>query len=252
MKLLIDIGNTRIKWAYEQDGQLTAFGDWIHQGRPVDQVTEFVDTLEMAPESAVAINVAGQELGNAIATVLFRRYRCQLQFLETTAVAGEVSNGYLAIEQLGTDRWAALVAAWYIGREAVCVVDAGSALTVDLVASDGQHFGGIIVPGISLLRSALLADTSDIAEFSARGQNLPDSSAWYGQDTASAVDRGSLFAAASLIEAAVADFPQPGVKPGLYLTGGDAPLLLGHLKTPAEHRPHLVLEGVGRLAAESC
>jgi len=251
MKLLIDIGNTRIKWAFEQDGQLVAPGELIHRGMDADPALEFVDRLESVPDSAVAINVAGQQLGTAIAAVLLRRHACQLQFLKTTAQAGEVTNGYLAIDQLGADRWAALVAAWYIGQEAVCVVDAGSALTIDLVASDGNHYGGIIVPGISLLRSALLADTSDIAEFVARTRELPDESGWFGRDTASAVERGSLFATVSLIEAAVADFPEPGVTPKLYLTGGDAPLLLGHLATMAEYRPDLVLEGLGRLAAES-
>ncbi len=251
MKLLIDIGNSRIKWAFEQDGQLSGPGELVHRGMDSDPALTLIDQLEFVPEFAVAINVAGQQLGAAVAAVLLRRHACQLEFVQTAATAGDVANGYVAIDQLGADRWAALVTAWHDCREAVCVVDAGSALTIDLVGGAGNHYGGIIVPGISLLQSALLADTSDIAGFVARSQISPDSSVWYGRDTASAVERGSLFATISLIEAAVKDFPEAGVIPRLYLTGGDAPLLLKHLVTSAEHRPHLVLEGLSRLAANS-
>jgi len=251
MKLFLDIGNTRIKWAFETQGELSFAGEFVHRDKNSSEISGFVDQFEKAPETAVGVNVAGEEIGSLVAEALMQRFNCRLQFVKTTARVGNVKNGYRAVEQLGTDRWAALVAAWHRHRQAVCVVDAGSALTIDLVGSDGQHFGGVIIPGLLLMQGALKADTSDIAGFATSSQLSADSANWFANDTASALVSGSMFAAVSAIESAVAEFPEADVAPELVLTGGDAPLLLDRLRGQIEYRPLLVLEGLKLLAEES-
>ena len=80
--------------------------------------------------------------------------------------SGSVRNGYEDIAQLGVDRWAAIVGAYTHFGSAVCIVDAGTAVTVDLVRDGGRHLGGLIVPGLQLMRSSLEQDTEDIERFS--------------------------------------------------------------------------------------
>jgi type III pantothenate kinase len=248
MKLLLDIGNTRIKWAYagqDDAAQLQDAGDFLH--RDVADPGRFVEQLPYAPAGAAAVNVGGTELGGMIAERLAASFGCKLELITTSAAFGEVSNGYVSPEQLGADRWAAVVAARARCRQACCIVDAGSATTIDLLAATGRHLGGLILPGLRLMQSALRADTSDIDRFASRGKPLADEE-WIGRDTASAISRGSVFATIQTIKGAVREFPETDVEPLLIVTGGEAPLLMRELPESAQHCPLLVLEGVRLLS----
>ena len=114
-------------------------------------------------------NVAGPEFAQALNHALERAgTRARIWYARSTARGGGVRNAYERPELLGVDRWAALVGAYARlraagGRSPVCVADAGTALTIDALASDGRHLGGLILPGIALQRTALLASTADIA-----------------------------------------------------------------------------------------
>ena len=135
-------------------------------------------------------------------------------------------------------------------RAAVCVIDAGTAVTVDLIAPDGNHRGGIIVPGLGLLRDALLRDTSDIDSFVRQSEGPLADGDWYGRDTLSAVHRGTVFMLQSALQQAVAachaEFPGAAV----LLTGGDASVASELLAVETELHPHLVLEGLQILSEE--
>ncbi len=250
MKLLIDIGNTRLKWAYEESGRLLLPGSRIHRGAAQTEIAEFVAELQQIPDSAAALNVAGSTIENELRSAIRSRFGIGLQMVRTGARCGEVINGYSAVGQLGADRWAAIVGAWRICRRAVCVVDAGTAVTIDLVAASGQHRGGLIVPGLALLRSALLRDTSDIDAFVSQSSGSPALDGWLGIDTRSAVERGVLLMLCATIDRAVGNMADKGNPPHVILTGGDAPLLGPLLGYPVEQRPLLVLEGLRYLAAD--
>jgi len=250
MKLLIDIGNTRLKWAYEENGQLLLPGNLVHRGTATKQIASFVAMLERVPDSAAAVNVAGSDIENVLCRLIHDRFGIDLQIVRTQARFGEVINGYAAFEQLGADRWAAIVGAWQLRRRALCIVDAGTAVTIDLVTGSGRHQGGVIVPGLDLMRSSLLRDTSDIDTFvrQSSGQ-LPDG--WLGNDTRSAVERGVLLMLCATIDRTVSSMAQNESPPHIILTGGDAPLVGPLLSYPVEQYPLLVLEGLRHLAAES-
>ena len=151
-------------------------------------------------------------------------------------------------EQLGVDRWSAIVGAWQRYRSALCIIDAGSALTIDLLSSKGQHFGGIILPGLGLMQSVLIKDTSDISYFFDQSSSFSSSNDWYGKSTASAVSKGCLFSITKTIESAVNKFSESVEKPKIVMTGGDAHLLLDNLPIKVEHLPFLVLEGLSLLS----
>lgn len=250
MNLLFDIGNTRIKWACDTGSALLQPGELVHRGLTPEQAVAFVADFEPAGEltAICAINVAGAALEKALTDALESRFGLSLQVAKTTRSCGEVVNGYTSIEQLGVDRWAAIVGAWKQFRTNVCVVDVGTAVTVDMVAANGQHRGGIILPGLALMAESLNRDTSDIEGFANNSQGIIPGDDWFGRDTLSAVQRGALFALRSVICQAV---EQDGDKPLVVMTGGDAEALLPLTGHEAELMPALVLEGLRYLAAES-
>jgi type III pantothenate kinase len=256
MNLLFDIGNTRIKWAFDLNNELQSSGEVLHRGRVPAEVVSFVADMELPAAAQVeavwAINVAGAAIEVALAAAIQARFGVELRVAKTTQRCGAVVNGYTAIEQLGADRWAALVGAWQHFREAVCVVDAGTAVTIDLVGKDGRHCGGIILPGLELMTSSLNRDTSDIEGFASNSVGLSESDIWYGHDTLSAVQRGALFAIRAAIAKAVEGFTLPDeARPLLVLTGGDAKRVLPLSDYAVQERPMLVLEGLRCLAGDT-
>ena len=244
MTLLLDIGNTRIKWAtVEADktgAPFAATGSVAHRD---DQGVDWLAGIPGNLTAAAAVNVAGAEIAQQLGAALHERFSIDLQLLRTAPRCGELVNGYAQYEQLGADRWAAIVGAWFRCRERLCVVDAGTAVTIDMVEADGRHRGGVILPGLRLMAEALNRDTSDIEAF-ARGSAGPVADeGWYGKDTLSAVQRGAYFA----LQAAIRRAAEPAAgesAPRLILTGGDANALLPLPGVTVEHRSELVLEGV--------
>lgn len=244
MQLLIDIGNTRIKWAFDSGSALLHTGEIVHRNKTSAVATEFVSQLNEKPEAVFALNVAGAELEDALQKAVGKQFGLPMQMVNTSGKCGAVTNGYTSIEQLGADRWAALVGAWHQCRRAVIVVDVGTAITVDLVAANGSHLGGIIVPGVDLMRMSLKSDTSDIGGFAGNSKGPVPGRDWYGRDTLSAVERGTLFCARAVIEQAIEEFAGEDGAPAVFITGGDAELVVPLISVPVEHRPHLVLEGL--------
>ncbi len=244
MRLLIDIGNTRIKWAFDSGNDLQDVGEALHRDMPAAAAMAFVSELTETPDAIFAVNVAGIELEKGLQQAVAGRFGVPLQMVRTSGQCGDVTNGYISIEQLGADRWAALVGAWHQCRGSAVVVDVGTAITIDLVAADGRHLGGIIVPGIDLMRAALNSDTSDISGFAGNSKGPVPGHDWFGRDTLSAVQRGTLFNARAVIEQAIEEFAGEGNTPAVFVTGGDALLVTPLISVPVEHRPLLVLEGL--------
>ncbi|MBT8421714.1 MAG: type III pantothenate kinase [Gammaproteobacteria bacterium] len=247
-QLLLDIGNTRIKWAFDGGDELTDAGELMHRGQP-EALDEFPAALARRPDTVTAINVAGAAIADRVTAALRAHCDVAVQFLQVSERCGDVTNGYTEWQQLGADRWAAVVGAWHELRSDALVVDAGTAVTIDLLRADGRHQGGLILPGLHLAEQVLGVSTADIANFAAEapGPGKPD---WFGCATAEAVQRGARFSLCAAIDRAVAEFPS-GAMPPVLLTGGDAAALQPGLRSRSELRPLLVLEGVKHLQAEA-
>lgn len=244
MKLLLDIGNTRIKWACDNGAELIDPGSVVHRDADPAETLKFLDDLMAVPEAVSAVNVAGVAIEQLLTAAVARRFGLEINWLCTAARCGEVVNGYRATEQLGIDRWAAIVGAWNMHRRAVVIVDAGTAITIDAVNQAGLHLGGVIVPGMDLMQQAVFQDTSDVLTFRNQGVAAVTGQDWFGQDTRAAVEKGSLFLLRAAINRAARDMDVDGASSLLMLTGGDAEMLSGLLETPCELHPLLVLEGM--------
>lgn len=245
MHLLLDIGNARIKWAYADAGELLNEGEFVHRGLEIADVATFLTKLPVAPRQVDAVNVAGSEMAAILRKGIVDRFGVDLRLHVTEASCGPVRNGYTEADQLGVDRWAAIIGGWSHCREALCVVDAGTAVTIDLVNATGLHLGGVIVPGLQLMETALGGQTADIARFAARSEASQED--WYGKNTRAAVARGAVFTLGAAIDRAAEEFAQTEEGVHLILTGGDAEVLLGQLQRSAELRPLLVLEGLQKI-----
>lgn len=242
MKLLVDMGNSRVKWAWLERGELQDPGSAPHGPGLLSALLDSMGGDGRRAEEILVASVAAAAPTQALADGLAQRYGVAVRMARTGTAAHGVQNGYIEPRQLGVDRWLAMVAAFARYRKALCVVDAGTAVTIDALAGDGRHLGGFIVPGPALMRSALLRETGGIGVAADLLGRPAEGAGGWATDTESCMRLGSLKAIACLVEYCVKALPAPqGL---LVLTGGDAPSLVEALSTAAEHRPLLVLEGL--------
>jgi type III pantothenate kinase len=247
MDLLIDIGNTRIKWAM-LDGDLLQGGDAIKHRMDSTAINTMLDRVSAKPGGIVAANVAGDQYGALVETAVRERWNLSVCFASTQAQAGTLNNGYDDYRQLGVDRWLAIIAAADRYPGPVCIVDAGTAITVDVVAAGGDHLGGYIIPGLDLMRRSLGEETGDLRRLA--GDDRPAGKLMPGQGTAEAISSGSLAAVCSLIDHCIDTLRGGKETPELVVTGGDAERLVPHLDTNAHLRPQLVLEGLAKYTSD--
>jgi type III pantothenate kinase len=254
MQLVIDVGNTRIKWARIEGDRLVDTQSAVHRGAPDTALAALAKALPDQLTRAIVANVAGDVFGSRLTELLRARAGITPELVAVEAEAHGVRCGYSDPSRLGVDRWIAVLAAHHRAPGAACVVDAGTAATFDAVDADGQHLGGLIMPGPRLLASVLDRNTSDIGattavEATPRGLDV------LGRTTDAAVGHGSWLAVAAAIDRAVATVEKAlGERPTVYLTGGDASMLRAWLETKVQLRADLVLEGLalfGRSASGS-
>jgi type III pantothenate kinase len=161
-----------------------------------------------------------------------------------SASACGVTNAYANPANLGIDRWAALVGAHQHYSAAVCIVDCGTAVTIDLLTAEGEHQGGLILPGTDMLQQLLMTGTVAI--------NDPGSSRFatlLASDTDAAVNGGAIYMVVAAIDRVVADMTAGHAgSVETLITGGDAGRILPLLAAPAHHDPDLVLKGLAILS----
>lgn len=159
-------------------------------------------------------------------------------WLHASAQACGVRNAYARPEQLGADRWAALIGARGLLASACLVVCAGTATTVDLLAADGEFRGGLIFPGFDLMRAALAGNTAQLPLAEGEFKSLP-------RNTLDAIVSGCLQAQVGGIERMFAGIAsEPGAV--CLLTGGGAARLSPHLNIPLQLTDNLILDGLLR------
>ena len=156
--LLVDCGNTRLKWRSQKQGVVQSSGAMLVSDVNLAQLQA---SLPNTVSNLYWASVAGDDLGLCLAAWAQQNHTGCRQ-ITTQDYFHDLSNGYQHPQQLGVDRWLAMVAARQHTRKAVCVVDFGSAITFDYVNAQGQHEGSYIMPGARLMSQALSRDTAHI------------------------------------------------------------------------------------------
>src|SRR5258708_32445516 len=172
MILVIDVGNTRLKWAWLTSTGLSDQQAVVHRDAKPGIWTTALFESGQRPNRVLVSKVAGPVMAKALTRLAKKVFRVKIEFVTASPEYHGLTNGYLDPSLLGADRWLALIGAWTKARSTLCVVDAGTAVKVDSVDANGQHLGGRIAPGIPMMREALMNKTSDIPQ---RGPPTPPS-----------------------------------------------------------------------------
>ncbi|OUS30807.1 hypothetical protein A9Q99_05415 [Gammaproteobacteria bacterium 45_16_T64] len=235
-----DVGNTRAKWSLVDGGE-SVFGvlSLGSESPDVEAMLAITRTARKVMISSVKDPCAIVQLTTAISEA----WGVEASFACTRPEQRGLICSYEDPSRLGVDRWLAMLAGRDRVAGAFCVIDCGSAVTIDVVASDGAHIGGYILPGLQLGVSALLGGTDQVI---VDCDNFAIASLEFGRNTTDAVYNGALFGLKSSVEAALSQALLV-VDTGpcsLLLTGGDGALLSGLIHPESVYIENLVLDGL--------
>lgn len=239
--LAIDAGNTRIKWGVH-DGHAWSAGGAVATAESKNLYESLRPALPV--EACIASNVAGPAVQSQLESLCSK---ADIPFTLIRAAREQlgVANGYRDPHQLGTDRWAALIAAHHGDPGDQLVVNAGTALTVDALTADGRFLGGIIVAGPALMRRSLDRGTAGLRLTEGEVRDI-------AQSTPDAITSGAVHACVGAIERLARAMAERGSPPRrIILSGGAAAEIAAALPLPPTHRENLVLEGLVLIARNS-
>ncbi len=246
-RLLVDIGNSRVKYAIEQSGSLS------------DPVTLTIDaSVEthlraawaggVTPDAVIVANVGDPDMLNRLTSLADELGWPSPVSVRVRRETSRLRVGYDDPDGLGVDRWLGMLGArWSSAADALVVIDAGTAVTLDAVTTSGNHLGGGIVPGLTAMREALPTPIRPVAD-----RIAPQTPPFPATNTRDAIDSATLLGLADLITglrrrlAASLD-----AEPTVFVTGGDAPNLAPFLGDEIRYEPALVVYGLMALVRET-
>lgn len=256
--LLLDVGNSRLKWAllqgtYRRGKRFAASGalelDALRGGGALHRLLRL-----LGPELRLQVcNVAGTQVERQLRALARRAGLRAPQFVHSARASAGVRNAYREPWRLGVDRWVSLIGARFEHPErALCIVAAGTAVTIDLLDAEGRHRGGTIIPGPQLMVESLLEHTAGIRRRAGRRIWAQDYAArragLFAHDTRAALLGGSRHAAAALIAQAIGCARELlGTTPRLLLAGGAAAAIAPLLNLRHQRADDLALRGLAVL-----
>jgi len=239
MILAIDAGNSRVKWGWHDGLSWSGIANvaLLEFAATSDHVNPFSVTHDN-PERIIISNVAGDGAHQLLVNWT-RIFEAEPEWVRGEAERCGVRSRYQRPELLGPDRWAALIAARALepGRDCL-VVNAGTCTTIDQLSAAGEFLGGLIVPGIELMRFVLHEHTGRLPLQEGSYVEAP-------RNTADAIETGSRHAQAGAVERMYRSLP-PGAR--CLVSGGGGPALIERLPLPCRFVENLVLEGLARMA----
>ena len=243
MLLLVDAGNTRIKWAVAEADPATSLGRWKSSGSVVHaQIGSLTEAwAALAITRVVLSNVAGAAVRASLDSIFATRGLTPEWRGAEAGLAG-VRNGYRQPTQLGSDRFHSAIGAHGLFPDtALLVVTCGTATTVDAIEADGLFAGGLILPGFGLMAGSLARNTAQLPEVQAQGETMH-----FADNTEEAIIAGCMAAQAGAIERAWAVFRarHPDEPAECLISGGAGAAVASHLAIPHCHVDNLVLPGL--------
>ena len=236
MKILVDVGNTRIKWCVENHGDIgTGFAVDYKQNQFLNEIHLRWLKLDSPRQLAISSVSASQIAGQIIDLAKKTWPDVEIIIAKSLAKGFSVISAYQQADKLGVDRWLGLIALrkFYPGNS--CIVDCGTAITIDCLDSHGQHLGGLISPGLRLMKQSLYQGAENLSYTNKHYK------AGLSSFTEAAIYTGTLYAAAGLIEKSINDLCSCKT---VVMTGGDAEMLAKYLGFESIIEPDFVLKGL--------
>lgn len=253
MRLLFDIGNTRIKWVLEQQGDLIASDSCNN-----DEL-ESVDLPDVTALDSVWVSCVGQRsVLQRLQTKVEKTYQCAIHQAQVAASACGIENAYHAQDKLGVDRWLAVIGARsMVAAGDLIVIDAGTAVNIEWLSANNIYQGGVILPGAEIMHRALVGRTAGIDSVRSTVESV------VGKTTMECVNSGVNYGLAGAVERIVSEMqhvivsetsagqpPTEGLPARVLVTGGDAPLLLANTSLSTQPVANLVLHGLAQVARD--
>ncbi|MCK5726590.1 MAG: type III pantothenate kinase [Thiotrichaceae bacterium] len=236
MVMLVDVGNSRIKWSWRSELNQYALN---HQGWQ-DAIKTLRQHLKLKhPSRLFLVHVLGNDFNNDLISLCVD-LQIDLRLITANTKSLLISNGYEQSNQLGSDRFVALEGAVSeFVAQACIVIDCGTAITIDLVDADGNHLGGIILPGVRLWLKSLLNNTQELNQLGGYSKQV------LATNTADGVSWGCINGLSAAIESIATQMEAQCSTPcKRIICGGDSTVLLDYLDPQTILRPHLVLQGL--------
>lgn len=246
MRILVDIGNSRCKTAIEDEDGLHPLETFAWKDEFLHEVLDELWLKPLGnrrPTSVNVSNVAGDRLLPNMSAWCCTRLDLKPVAITSTAEFQGLKSGYKEPETFGVDRWAAMIGARSEHTGALCVIDSGTATTVDLVDATGQHLGGAILPGIYTMRRSLGKYTS--ALFAADGDISP-----FSDNTAAGIAGGTGYASVGAIDRLVHEASHRVSSLTAIVTGGESAILESLMVAKVVRDPLLVLKGVSVIGGD--
>ncbi len=254
MLLLVDAGNTRIKWALVEAGKrgADALGSWISSGMVArEEILQLGATWRGARVVRVLVsNVAGQSVRDSLQQALLHALGPKpipIEWFGSQPELGGVRNSYRNPAQLGCDRFASAIGAYalFTGK-ALIVATCGTATTLDAVTADGVFLGGMILPGLGLMATSLARNTAQLPQVA---QHIEITQP-FADNTDDAIVSGCIAAQVGAIERAFAAHAQQFGAVHCVLSGGAAAMIAPYLSVPHDRVDNLVLLGLHAVALQ--
>ena len=238
-KLLVDIGNTRVKWMLVESDSVNGHNifSWLPEKLETTLISQWRDLAR--PDAVYVSNVAGETIRNILTRCCEDYWQVTPFYAAVTDRCCGVTNCYSEPDRLGVDRWLAMIAGWNLCKNRVCIIDCGSAITLDVIDSDGLHQGGMIAPGLALSGRALTDHTHALTVAQEKYFSL------LANNTEDAINSGCYHQFIGGIQHMIEEIQQQfGEDMEYIITGGDAELALAGLETKMRYVPDLILQGL--------
>lgn len=240
MPLLLDIGNSAVKWAVCQRDVFDSTGLFNYSAETIEQDIEKHLSILEKPDSIFVSNVAGNEVFKSLNAWVMEQWQQECRQPSVTKEYKGLKNSYPDTKQMGLDRWLSMIASWETYQSALCLVSCGTAMTIDLIGKDGNHNGGYIIPGIELMQKALINNTVQINSEIKKNPSID-----CARDTQTAINNGAFIATVSAINEVIDRFrTESNVDITCIITGGMASSIQPLLKHSFYYEPNLVLKGL--------
>ena len=245
--LAVDAGNTRVKWGIHDGREWSLRGSFATAAADTAATADAFSRVSSGTQldRIMISNVAGLQVGNRIKDALYG-LGTPITFVESRAEQCGVTSRYQPPAALGSDRWAGLIAAYASARNAPAprlVAMAGTALTVDALTASGVFLGGIIVPGLALMRASLNRGTAQLPDEAGDYETYPC-------NTVNAISAGAIEACSGAVQRMYAHLSaQTGEVPHCIASGGAIHIISPHLPFPVTINDNLVLDGLIEMAA---
>jgi len=238
MNLLIDVGNTQIKFVTEHNYTFSDINRISHQ----DFTPKYFDEQWKEIKNIIIACVGNKEISTRLLQWAEQKNICYKQ-VKTPAQKFSITVGYKNFEQFGVDRWLALLGAEKIFPKTCClIIDAGTATTIDLLSAEGNHQGGWIIPGLATMHTSLALNTHNISV-----ANNVSSQTDFGDNTNDNVINGCFAATIGAIKLAMTEVEKKGLRlEHIILTGGNANSIKEYFNDDINVIDNLLFQGLSR------